>query len=631
MANEASTAFVAFSLGPVQSFIAAARSVRDLWTGSYLLAWLTRHAMEPLLVNASCGPDVFISPAVHDNPAIDLSNLRSPCLPNWFLAEVPASTACDLAAKCEQACHSEWRRLCGAMGSRIQERVHNGGARWAASWSNLWDDQVCSFFDMRTVVLPNAACTEAELERLLGAKRCTVEGSNEEERLWTDRAELVAAMLAATKSVRHIPNYRPKADGTGQFAPKCSLMGSYEQMGPAGLDDSRQFWEWFADHVHFGGSRTRKRERLCAVSLVKRFVWAAGLFKQVGSNPRAMRLEDTATVAAAKWLLSDERKQSPKIDPDQVRGDHETWSGQWLQWSNQQQDEDEDRCPDAVWKTIEHKRREQRKPPIYYVILMLDGDRMGDTLRRRPGREHRLQISRAVSRFAIHRVRPVVEDQHHGTLIYSGGDDILALLPTATALTAACDLKAAFEACWLEHGPQNVPPITVSAGLAVVHYKEDLRFALDAARRAEKKAKDSGRDTLYLTVCRRSGEHTSAICPWNFVDTVAGWVKAFLREDDKPGASDRWAYHLAGEVPTLRGLDVLAMAAEIRRQVNRSEIATKEKLGGTLEKPAGDLLAEQFEQFRSLVLGRKTDDAQALADFVALCQAASFLARGRDE
>jgi CRISPR-associated protein Cmr2 len=278
-----------------------------------------------------------------------------------------------------------------------------------------------------------------------------------------------------------------------------------------------------------------------------------------------------------------------------------------------------------VWNAIEHKWREQGKPPVYYALLMLDGDRMGDALRSRPGRHHRERISQAVSQFAIGRCLQVVEEHHHGTLIYSGGDDVLALLPTATALGCARDLAEAFEETWRQHCPQNIKPITVSAGLAVVHYKEDLRFALDVARRAEKNAKNSGRDTLYLTVCCRSGEHTSAICPWNFVDTVAGWVKAFLPDDDKPGASDRWAYHLAGELPTLRGLDVLAMKAEIRRQVNRSETATKDKLGGT------DLLAEQFDRFHSLVLGRKMDDAQALAGFVTLCQSASFLARGRDE
>lgn len=34
-------ALLSFNLGPVQSFIAAARSVRDLWSGSAILSWLT--------------------------------------------------------------------------------------------------------------------------------------------------------------------------------------------------------------------------------------------------------------------------------------------------------------------------------------------------------------------------------------------------------------------------------------------------------------------------------------------------------------------------------------------------------------------------------------------------------------
>ncbi len=33
-------AFLKFQLGPVQDFIAAARSIRDLWSGSFLLSWL---------------------------------------------------------------------------------------------------------------------------------------------------------------------------------------------------------------------------------------------------------------------------------------------------------------------------------------------------------------------------------------------------------------------------------------------------------------------------------------------------------------------------------------------------------------------------------------------------------------
>ena len=44
--GDAGKAFLAFSLGPVQSFIESAVSLRDLWSGSYILSWLTWHAMK---------------------------------------------------------------------------------------------------------------------------------------------------------------------------------------------------------------------------------------------------------------------------------------------------------------------------------------------------------------------------------------------------------------------------------------------------------------------------------------------------------------------------------------------------------------------------------------------------------
>ena len=42
-------AYLCFALGPVQPFIRAARSVRDLWSGSALLSWLAFQAMSPVI------------------------------------------------------------------------------------------------------------------------------------------------------------------------------------------------------------------------------------------------------------------------------------------------------------------------------------------------------------------------------------------------------------------------------------------------------------------------------------------------------------------------------------------------------------------------------------------------------
>src|SRR6202035_1604331 len=67
--GQGGVALLTFALGPVQPFIAAARTVRDLWTGSYLLSWLTFAAMRPVL--EECGPAAVLSPALRGNPLMD--------------------------------------------------------------------------------------------------------------------------------------------------------------------------------------------------------------------------------------------------------------------------------------------------------------------------------------------------------------------------------------------------------------------------------------------------------------------------------------------------------------------------------------------------------------------------------
>jgi len=43
---------------------------------------------------------------------------------------------------------------------------------------------------------------------------------------------------------------------------------------------------------------------------------------------------------------------------------------------------------------------------------------------------------------------PDIVSRHHGTLIYAGGDDVLALLPTTTVLACARELKETYQREW---------------------------------------------------------------------------------------------------------------------------------------------------------------------------------------
>lgn len=76
-------ALLALSIGPVQSFIAAARTTSDLWAGSHLLA---RMSWEATKVVCEClGPDAVLFPRLRGIPQIDVW-LRDECLlsKGWF-------------------------------------------------------------------------------------------------------------------------------------------------------------------------------------------------------------------------------------------------------------------------------------------------------------------------------------------------------------------------------------------------------------------------------------------------------------------------------------------------------------------------------------------------------------------
>ena len=157
---------------------------------------------------------------------------------------------------------------------------------------------------------------------------------------------------------------------------------------------------------------------------------------------------------------------------------------------------------------------------------------------------------------------------------------------------------------------------SMSAGLAVVHFREDLRLALEAARKAEARAKRAGRDLLDLVTARRSGEAAHAVCPWPFVPWLAD-----LRRTFGAGASDRWIYKLRAELPTLASdmLPLEAMQSEIERLVDRAE-------------DSGRTGAEITDAFRFYASHRDgTGARRLLLDFVTLCQSASFMTRGRDD
>lgn len=135
-------ALLALSIGPVQGFIAAARTTSDLWAGSHLLSRLAWEAMRPLC--EALGPDAILFPRLRGIPQVDLwlrdamglpsklfkdadwmqgstdaNPLFSAALPNRFVAVVPASQARQLAEMVTKAVR-DWLQ---AKGREVVDRL----------------------------------------------------------------------------------------------------------------------------------------------------------------------------------------------------------------------------------------------------------------------------------------------------------------------------------------------------------------------------------------------------------------------------------------------------------------------------------------------------------------------------
>ena len=680
-------AFLSVSLGPVQPFIAAARTVRDLWSGGAILSWLTFKALQPVIEHY--GPTALVFPMLRGNPLMDrwlrddlgLGNLisrpqegarRAPSIPNRFVAIVPwgpdGRDGQIIANLCEDSVRCAWRRL----SKEVHDTLDPKFAAIDMEWAKRWHCQVEEFFEIRSSVVPALSLDDQQLTEI-------IDDGESFETLWPDaaavrglaaaipapdRTQLLpsssgrwqaqmaasARIMEAQRTIRHVPQVCEESPSPA----KCSLLGSFEQMGPDNPEDGRQFWRR-AQKINVDGVRLRSGERFSALALCKRFAAPIVLRRELDLDDSQLKFPDTATIAAEDWLR-DAGIDVPK-----------KWNGRWLHQNSQIPiDDDEDPAPTELWNAISAARNHS-SPPSYYAILNMDADHMGRWLnggrgprlkeilhpeirayfeqfgetglrglnaRRPTGPTVHAAIGEALSDFASH-AAPAVIKEHSGTAIYSGGDDILALMPARRSAHCAQALNRAFCGCDASMVPgatalggRSVGAMgkdaTMSAGIAFVHIKEDLRIALDAARDAEATAKRLGRNAVAMHFMRRSGEHQQTVVSWKTVN----WFQELVTLFEK-GATDRWTYRLRTELPTLIGTEVPepAIDAEIRRIVDRA----RDNPEMTEEVLTGATAQEWWRRFKDAERCRHASVGERLTAFVTVCQGAAFVARGGDD
>ncbi len=578
-------AFLHFQIGPVQEFIAAAKSTRDLASGSYLLAWITAHAIKA--ITDDIGPDNVIFPALRGQPVFDLlhqplfqqiqltgkngkdetlweriygvahdpdgvKKLLRPTLPNRFCVLVPEDRGEELARQAEAAVHKALREA----GDLVWPEIAKGycakdGDKETREWEAFDPTEIDrERWDRQLELFPQITWSVTSWEKLSHNSADLPEGLKEN----------VALAMKVPESDQRKSFYplnqgffwqEHLADSLAEMAMRRNLR-DFEQ-----LDTDKHQDGSFKDRLT-GRDEVIGQTPYSAISLIKRFFFRHVIKPQIECSERvfwdAAGYEDTRSIAERNRLSDEELKKkktisaNPYIAVIAMDGDH---MGKWMSGENA--------------RPLLEKLA--GKAPEYFKTLGLNGE-----VKRALTPSYHAQFSEALANFALH-VADKVVSAYEGQLIYAGGDDVLAMLPSSEALECAFALRCCFrgealpehiarrlsdKGIYSERGngfldtgvgfPLMMPGLDadVSCGIVVGHYSHPLQSLVREAQAAEKRAKSEtgyNRSAFAVSLVKRSGE----IIHWgaNWDSSALDLLKEFNALTDDGKLSGRFPYALS--------------------------------------------------------------------------------------
>jgi CRISPR-associated protein Cmr2 len=225
------------------------------------------------------------------------------------------------------------------------------------------------------------------------------------------------------------------------------------------------------------------------------------------------------------------------------------------------------------------------EPSPYVALLQADGDRMGKLLDQAENAGQHRSISAWLAEFA--RAVPVIVRRCRGHCIYSGGDDVLALVPLDRVLACAHQLHEQFAELLTPIATLLLAdPPTLSVGIGIQHCIEPLSSLRELAKRAEKLAKgdelpeSQQRDSLGIIVQTRAGADLCCRDRWGNApyERLDSWIKLYT-EDQLP---DKLAYELRNVADQLGWAKDETATAVVGAETRRI-LARKRAEGGSRE------------------------------------------------
>lgn len=576
-----------FSIGPVQEFIAAGRKTRDLFSGSLMLSYLSAKALDAVRKHANINGynAVAVFPSVNEE-----KNYADSSVPNRFLfsiTEYSVDKITNTAEAAENTIYYEFDRI-----------VEHAKRKFATInerdkvWTTYWDEQKNNFLEIYWAAME----------------------TNEDYSMIYNRLE---NLMGQRKVLRNFNELNNGNNEKGQPGLKCSLIQNLSAVHPT-KEKPNDFWRDVIDkYPHLIGDLTGK-EPLSAIALAKRF-FIDYLSKNNAVKDGIDKYPSTTTIAVSTFnkaiinnypKISDDAKSNIKefvkavralqeakygprgkinitnmpflIDKNTELKDYLKIEGDFLFEemvknefkSSGHEIEGKIRSVNETAKQIikEVKKISDRSISKYYAIIYFDGDKMGEKL----SSENVTTISENLRRFStrnntsepvLRNVYQVIEEDHLGKVVYSGGDDVLAFISLEDCLSAAFALRKSFTG-FMGTGYE------ASAGIAIAHHQTDLKQVLNAARKAEEYAKsDLGRNSLAIALMKRSGISTITGTKWyydeekNNIDSIVEFSE-FIRNGK---ISTGFIFDLINE---LDGLSVFeesidAILPEIKRLLYR--------------------------------------------------------------
>jgi len=473
--REFQPAFLLVQIGPVQEFIAQARSTRDLWSGSYLLSWLIAHGIKA--ITDEIGPDGVLFPSLRGQPLFDFLHKESlydplglwqdlrhadehvltPNLPNRFLAVMPTWQASQLADAAEKAIADELQRI-GDVCADWLKVEESARARWnqqlrqflSVSWQAWpWETDVAKAIkDHPTLQVAHDAAVRGIPEEYLDPRNYRHQSKKEETGwkseiipdangnpvidnpgfAWAAHYHEIDRLLAARRNTRDFEmwDWEQRSDEKPEDALKRWLEREKARDGAvkdmlSGKEEVIGSKDWQKGLPEIAGKFFKGGERLGALNLIKR-IWHEAYLKNIRHLQvyRAVRFESLPEIAAG---CPDPLPDAPKyvaiiaLDGDSM--------GEWVSGAKS-----------PLWQTqlaneaVEYFQQHEKLRALLVAP-------------RHVSPSYHLQLSEALGNFALYLAGPIVES-FEGQLIYAGGDDVLAMLPAENALQCARALRLAF-------------------------------------------------------------------------------------------------------------------------------------------------------------------------------------------